>query len=302
MQDLNDLAYFHAVATHQGFSAAARATGVPKATLSKRVAHLEERLGVRLLERTTRRLRLTDVGRSVCEQVEAMLAGAEAAEAVVARAQVEPNGIVRVSCPQALVQDLVIDLLPAFLRRHPKVRVQMKVLNRGADLVEDGVDIAIRARASLDADLNLIVRTLGRSSLILVASQALLDEAGGELTVERLADVPTLSMDGEHDVVTWTLIGPGGEAREVRHRPRLICTSFDVLRAAAMAGVGVAHLPEHSARALIASGQLVHVLPDWRSPYGIIHAVFSSRKQLVPAVRALIDHLAAEVPRRAFAP
>ncbi|WP_210529517.1 LysR family transcriptional regulator [Rubellimicrobium arenae] len=300
MQDLNDLAFFHAVATHQGFSAAARATGLPKATLSKRVALLEERLGIRLLERTTRRLRLTDVGQSVYEQVDAMLAGAEAAEAVAARAQTEPNGMVRVSCPQGLIQDLLIDILPGFLSRHPKVRVQIKVLNRRADLVEDGVDIALRARASLDTDPNLIVRALGRSTLVLVASPALLATVQGGITIDRLVELPCLSMDGERDEVTWDLIGPAGETRVIQHRPRLICTSFDVLRAAALGGVGVAHLPEHAARAPIASGQLVHLLPEWHSAFGIIHAVFSSRKQLVPAVRALIDHLAVEVPRRAF--
>lgn len=300
MQDLNDLAFFHAVATHQGFSAAARATGVPKATLSKRVALLEERLGIRLLERTTRQLRLTDVGQSVYEQVDAMLAGAEAAEAVAARAQAEPNGMVRVSCPQGLIQDLLIDILPGFMGRHPRVRVQLKVLNRRADLVEDGVDIAVRARASLDTDPNLIVRALGRSTLVLVASPALLANVEGEVTIDRLPELPCLSMDGERDEVTWDLIGLSGETRTIQHRPRLICTSFDVLRAAALAGVGVAHLPEHVARASIASGKLVHLLPEWHSAFGIIHAVFSSRKQLVPAVRALIDHLAAEVPQRAF--
>lgn len=302
MQDLNDLYFFHAVATHQGFSAATRATGVPKATLSKRVAQLEDRLGVRLLERTTRRLRLTDVGRAFYEECEAMLAGAEAAEAVAARAQVEPNGMVRVSCPQGMLQDLVIDILPGFLRRHPKVRVQLKILNRAADLVEDRVDVALRIRRSLDTDPNLIVRAMGRTRLVLVASPALLEEVGSEVTLERLTELPTLSMNDERDEVTWELVGPEGGTRNLLHRPRLMCTSFDVLRTTALAGVGVALLPEHVGRDAIASGGLVHLLPEWHTPYGIIHAVFSSRKGLVPAVRALIDHLAAEVPRFASPP
>lgn len=190
MQDLNDLAFFHAVATHQGFSAAARATGLPKATLSKRVALLEERLGVRLLERTTRRLRLTDVGQSVYEQVEAMLAGAEAAEAVAARAQAEPNGMVRVSCPQVMLQDLVIGILTGFLRRHPKVRVQLKILNRPADLVEDRVDVALRIRRSLDTDPNLIVRAMSRTRLVLVASPALLGRLAGRSPLSACLSCP----------------------------------------------------------------------------------------------------------------
>jgi DNA-binding transcriptional LysR family regulator len=298
MQDLNDFYFLHAVATHQGFSAAARATGVPKATLSKRVAQLESRLGVRLFERTTRSLRLTDVGQAVYEQVEAMMAGAEAAEAVAAQAQAEPTGMVRVSCPQGLIQDLVIDILPGFLRQHPKVRVQLKVLNRPADLVEDRVDVALRARASLDTDPNLIVRVLGQSRLVLVASPALLEQAGGDLTIERLSGLPTLAMNDERDEFTWNLMGPAGEIRTIQHRPRLMCSSFDVLLATALEGVGVALLPAHVGQAAISSDRLVHLLPDWHTPYGTTHAVFSSRKGLVPSVRTLIDHLAAEVPRR----
>lgn len=142
MLDLNDLSLFHTVALHKGFSAAARASGVPKATLSKRVAHLEEKLGVRLLERTTRSMRLTQVGLDVYEQVEAMLVNARSAADAAAQAQSEPNGVVRVACPQGLIQDLVIDLLPVFLRLYPKVRVQLKIINRRADIVEDGVDVA----------------------------------------------------------------------------------------------------------------------------------------------------------------
>lgn len=298
MQDLNDLYYFHAVATHSGFSAAARATGVPKATLSKRVSQLEDRLGVRLLERTTRRLRLTDVGQAFYEECEGVLAGAEAAEAVAAHAQVEPNGMVRVSCPQGMLQDLVIDILPEFLRRHPRVRVQLKILNRPADLVEDRVDVALRIRSSLDTDPNLIMRALGRSRLVLVASPGLLREAGGDVTFERLTELPTLSMDDEGDEITWQLVGPEDETRSLSHRPRLLCASSDVLRTSALEGLGVALLPEHVGRSSIRTGRLVHLLPDWHSPFGTIHAVFSSRKGLVPAVRALIDHLAAEVSSR----
>lgn len=298
MQDLNDLYYFHAVATHKGFTAATRATGVPKATLSKRVAQLEDRLGVRLLERTTRSLRLTDVGETFFEACAAMLVGAEAAEAVAANAQFEPNGVVRVSCPQGMLQDLLIDILPEFLRKHPRVRVQLKILNRPADLVEDRVDVALRIRSRLDTDPNLIMRTLGRSRLVLVASPELLRDLDDAITLERLTELPTLSMDEEGDKVTWELVGPDGETRSLPHRPRLLCASSDMLRRSALEGLGVALLPEHVGRTEIRAGRLMHVLPDWHSPFGTVHAVFSSRKGLVPAVRAFIDHLAAEVPIR----
>ncbi|MDF2799680.1 MAG: hypothetical protein K0R85_2424 [Devosia sp.] len=298
MLDLNDLYYFHAVAAHGGFTAASRVTGTPKATLSKRVAQLEAQLGVRLLERTTRHLRLTEVGRAVFDQAETMLEGAEGAQAVAAQAQTEPNGIVRLSCPQGLLDELINDLLPGFLTRYPRVRVQVKIIDRTADLVEDGVDVALRARSSLDADPNLIVRRLGQVRGILVASPSFLEAVRHPITIDTLPQMPMLSGMHIHEEVNWDLTGPDGEIRKIRNRPRLICSSFVVLRTSAIAGLGVTVLPEYAAAPAFARGELVHLLPGWYTPHGIIHAVFSSRKGLVPAVRVLLDYLAGAVPDR----
>jgi DNA-binding transcriptional LysR family regulator len=298
MQDLNDFYFFHAVVTHGGFSAAARRIGVPKGTLSKHVAKLEERLGVRLLERSTRRLRTTEVGRGVYEQCQSVLAGVEAAEAVAAQAQAEPQGIVRVSCPQGLIQDLIADLLPSFMERHPKLRVQLKVINRRVDLIEDDVDIALRARTSLDSDPSLIVRKLGLSRLALAISPGLLASFDNPPSIDDLEGLPTLSMTEHGDEDCWELVGADGTPRRVSHRPRLSCSNFDVLRKAAIDGLGIALLPEHICGPCFRSGELVHLLPEWHTQYGVVHAVFTSRKGLMPSVRMLIDYLAAEVPRK----
>ncbi len=298
MQDLNDFYFFHAVVTHGGFSAAARQIGVPKGTLSKHVAKLEDRLGVRLLERSTRRLRTTEIGRGVYEHCQSLLAGAEAAEAVAAQAQGEPRGTVRMSCPHGLIQDLIADLLPPFMEAHPKLRVQLKVIGRRVDLIEDGVDIALRARTRLDSDPSLIVRKLGLSRLALAVSPGLLASFDSPPSIDALESLPTLSMDEAGDEVRWELVRSDGEARSVLHRPRLACSSFDVLRKAAIDGLGIALLPEHICHPCFRSGELVHLLPEWHTPYGIVHAVFMSRKGLMPGVRALIDYLAAAVPRK----
>ncbi|WP_137153050.1 LysR family transcriptional regulator [Devosia sp. FKR38] len=298
MLDLNDLYLFHTVALHKGFSAAERASGIPKATLSKRVIQLEDQLGVRLLERTTRSLRLTQVGSDVYEQVEAMLVSAEAAADAAAQAQAEPNGVVRVACPQGLIQDLLIDLLPVFLNRYPKVRVQMKVINRRADLVEDGVDVALRARARLDSDPNLIMRRFGETRSFLVASPNLLTQLPAPPTIDTLAGLPTLTQHEERGEVIWQLVGPDAEERSITHRPRLMCTSFDVLRASAIAGAGITMLPDFVVASALESGALVHVLPAWQSQPSTLHAIFSSRRGLVPAVRVWLDFLAAEIPRK----
>lgn len=298
MRDLNDFLAFHAVVKHGGFSAAERATGLPKATLSKAVARLEERLQLRLLERTTRKLRITPLGQAFYEQCQIILEGVESAEAVAAQAHSEPNGLLRISCPQGLIQHLIADILPGFMVVYPRVRVVMKVINRPADLVDDGVDIILRARSGPNPDSSLIIRPLGRSRLILVMSPALREACGAPVSIEHIAAAPTLSMNEHADEDIWHLTGPEGAEQILRHRPRLLCSNFDMLHAAALAGVGIALLPEHIARPSCASGALVQILPDWQSPFGEIQAVFPTRKGLFPAIRALINYLAIEVPRK----
>lgn len=297
MHDLNDFFYFHAVVTYQGFSAASRHIGVPKGTLSKRVARLEKRLQVRLLERSTRSVRTTEVGQAFYEHCEVMLASAEAAETVVAQAHAEPNGIVRLSCPQGLIQSLVEEILPAFMQAYPKVRVQLRMFERRAELIEDRLDIALRVRTRPDlADASFIMRPLGPSHMVLAVSPSVHAACEQSLTIDSLASVPTLSMAEETDEVRWELTGPGDETRSVTLRPRMMCSNFGVLLAAAQEGLGVALLPVHICRSSFATGELIHVLPEWRSPYGTIQAIFSTRKGLVPAVRALIEFLAQEIP------
>ncbi|WP_254276879.1 LysR substrate-binding domain-containing protein [Halomonas sp. 3H] len=297
MHDLNDYFYFHAVVTHRGFSAASRHIGVPKGTLSKRVTRLEERLQLRLLERSTRIVRPTEVGQAFYEHCETMLAGVEGAETVAAQAQAEPNGTVRLSCPQGLIHNLIREILPDFMKRYPKVRVHMQVFERRADLLEDRLDIAIRVRTRPDmADASLVMRPLGQSQLVLAASPAMQAEHELPATIDQLAEVPTLSMAEESDMAQWELHGPDDETRIITLRPRLVCSNFDMLLAAAREGLGVALLPNNVCQPDLDSGELIRILPEWRTPYGTIQAVFASRRGLVPAVRALIDFLAEAIP------
>ncbi|GBR08827.1 hypothetical protein AOE01nite_27350 [Acetobacter oeni] len=214
-----------------------------------------------------------------------------------AKAYAEPNGMVRVSCPQGLIQRLISEILPDFMTAYPKVRVQLKVINRPADLVDDGIDIALRARSGIDPNSSLIVRPLGYSRLVLAMSPALRSSGYEMLSLDRIAEVPTLSMAETNDEDIWHLTGPGNEVYMIHHRPRLLCSNFDMLHAAALEGVGIALLPYHIARASFKSGELIHVLPDWGSPFGVVQAVFSTKKGLLPAIRALIEYLAIAVPR-----
>ena len=291
MQDLNDLQYFAQVVRHGGFSAASRATGEPKSKLSKRVAQLERDLGVRLIERSTRSLQLTEIGRHVLAQCEVIAGGLEATEAIVARSRDEVRGSLRVSCPPQLPYILGSHPITTFLSRYPLVRVQVHLSNRRVDLINERYDIAFRIQSKFETDQSLTLRNLGTGHRVLVAEPSLL---AGQIirTPEDLALLPTVSM-GEHmDRDRWDLVSADGEERSHVHAPRLCCEDLGMLRAAALAGLGVALLPEDSCVDDVRRGALVHLLPQWSTPEGVIHLVFTTARGMLPAVRAFVDHFA----------
>ncbi|HEX4741510.1 MAG TPA: LysR substrate-binding domain-containing protein [Caulobacteraceae bacterium] len=291
MRDLNDLQAFVAVVANGGFSAASRATGGPKSRLSRRVAALESELGVRLVERSSRRFKVTEVGHDVYRHARAALSEADAIDEVVTRLKAEPQGLVRVSCPQG-VDRLLAAALPAFLTRHPRLRAQVIVSNRRVDLIEEGVDVAIRVRSRLDTDADLQVRILGRTAVMLVASPEFIGEHGQPQTPEDVSHFPTISLTDQPGLDRWTLVNAKGEEAVIVHEPRLSASTFPILRQAAVDGLGLALVPEYSCSELLASGALVRVLPDWNWPSGILHLVFTSRRGLLPSVRAVIDFAA----------
>ncbi len=291
--DLNDYAYFAEVVAHGGFAAAGRALREPKSKLSRRVAGLEERLGLRLIERSSRRFRVTDTGQAFYERCRAMLAEAEQAEALVVQAQAEPHGRIRFSCPTGMLEPIA-GLISSFLARYPKVRLQLVATDRPVDLIAERVDLALRVRASLTSDAALTMRSLGRSTRIVVASPQL---ANRIRTIEQLAELPALATNDAADDLEWYLETETGRSHVVRVAPRLGCEDMAAVRNAAIEGLGVAILPDHVCFEALEAGRLVRVLPEWRGVQGIVHLVFTTRRGLPPAVRALIDHLAAGFPR-----
>ena len=211
MQDLNDLLYFSQVVSHGGFAPAGRVLKIPKSKLSRRVAQLEERLGVRLIERSSRRFRVTDIGKVFFEQSKAAVSAAERAEALVAASLAEPKGVVRFSCPTGLIE-VISPMLPDFLLLYPRVRIEMIATDRAVDLIAERIDVALRVRTVLDTDGALTMRTLAHSRRHLLASPALANALKG-VNIELLATVPTLSTTEEGGDVTWTLEGSGGKTR-----------------------------------------------------------------------------------------
>ena len=291
MRDLNDLLYFAEVVDRGGFTAAGRALGVPKSRLSRRIALLEARLGARLLHRTTRKLSLTTLGEQFHRHCVAMREDAEAAEEAVAQAQTEPRGTIRVACPVTLAQTTIGPILPRFLARYPQVKVDLKISNRAVDLVEEGFDVALRVRTTLDDSGSLVVKNLGTTRTLLVASPAQLARQGTPATTADLARLDTVAMSAVDGRVTWELVGPDGAAWSFHHRPRYVADDLLTLKFAVVGGIGACLLPDYMCSDELRAQTLVPVLPGWAPRPGIFHAVFPSRRGLIPAVRRFLDFL-----------
>ena len=291
MQDLNDMLYFAEVVERGGFAAAGRALGLPKSRLSRRVAELEARLGVRLLQRTTRKLSLTQVGEIYLRHCNAMRYEALAAAEAVAQMQVEPRGTLRITCPVTLAQSTMGYLVPRYLAQYPHVKLDMLVTNRVVDLVEEGIDIALRVRPTLDDSGSLVVKQLGLTCGQLLASPALLARQGRPEKPEDLAMLDTVAMSAVDGRSSWTLLGPGGQEYVHQHQPRYVADDLQTLKLAVLAGTGMSFLPDSISNAEQQARLLVPVLAGWAPQPGMAHAVFPTRRGQVPAVRSFLDFM-----------
>lgn len=292
MIDLNDLSYYVHVVDHGGFAPAGRALGMPKSKLSRRIALLEERLGVRLIQRSTRRFSVTEVGQDYYAHCKAMLVEAEAAEEAIALSRAEPRGTVRIAVPVAILHARMGVMLADFLAEHPKVSLQLEATNRRVDVIGEGLDIAIRVRPPPLEDSDLVVRTLATRRWCIAASPLLFAHQPAPVVPADLARFPSVDLSAPQQLHSWRLTAADGTVAQLNHVPRLVSDDMIALRAAAVAGVGVLMLPTMMVCDELADGRLVRVLPDWEPQHGIVHAVFPSRRGLLPAVRTLIDYLA----------
>ena len=291
MQDLNDMVYFAEVAERGGFAAAGRALGLPKSRLSRRVAGLEAQLGVRLLQRTTRKLSLTEAGELYLRHCVAMRDEAIAAGEAVAQMQMEARGTLRISCPVTVAQGTLGYLIPRYLAQHPHVKLDMRVTNRVVDLVEEGVDVALRVRPTLDDSGSLVVKQLGATGGQLLASPAQLQRQGLPTGLQDLSRFDTVAMSAIDGRSAWTLFGPDQQEFVFQHQPRYVADDLQTLKLAVLAGTGISFLPDTLSQAEVQAQLLVPVLPGWAPRPGVVHAVFPSRRGQVPAVRSFLDFL-----------
>ena len=285
--DLNELMVFTRVVETRSFTAAARLLAMQKSTVSRKVAALAERLGVRLLQRTTRTLGLTDAGQALYDHTVRILADVERAEQAVAELQEQPRGVLRISAPFEFGMQFLGTLIAEFLGSHPEVRAEVVLTDRVVDLIEEGFDVAVRVGPLVES--SLVARRLAPLRRWLCASPAYFARHGVPLDPDELARHECLVFSGSA-TPQW-LFARADETRRVPIGGRLVVNNFSMVRDAAVEGLGIAFMPVFQCAAELESGRLVTVLEDWTGSGPSLFAVYPTTRHLAPKSRAFIDFL-----------
>jgi DNA-binding transcriptional LysR family regulator len=286
----NDLLIFARVADAGSFSRAAERLGLPKSTVSRRITLFEERLGERLMVRTTRRLALTEFGERLLEHARAVAAEVDAVTALTEHRQARPSGRLRVSMPSDVANLLLSEMLAAFIALHPAVTLELDLSPRHVDLLGEGFDIAVRMGVLPD-DALLTARRLAVFPISLYAAPAYLAERGDPLTPRDLDRHEVLQLMGRTgEAAGWTLIN--GQQRWTGTQPgRTTANSPELLIRLVRAGAGIAAAPDRFAAPGVRSGELRRVLPEWSLPSDTAWAVFPGRRLMPAKTRAFLDML-----------
>jgi DNA-binding transcriptional LysR family regulator len=293
MDPLNDVAVFVQVVNSGSFTAAAEALDMSKSVVSKYVTRLEDRLGARLLNRTTRRLSLTEVGRAFFERSQRGLLEIEEAEAEVSRLQGEPRGQLRLNSPMSFGILHVAPLLPAFQARYPALAVDMVLDDRKVDLVDEGFDLAIRIGELPDS--TLVARRLGPCRHVVCATPEYLARHGVPQTPAELARHPALVFRYHNAPTEWRFTAADGSFHQVHLESRLQMNNSLALREAVLQGAGLTLTPTFVVGADLRAGRLRTVLDGYRAMEVSIYAVYPQRKHLSPKIRAFVDFMAERI-------
>lgn len=290
MQPLSDIEIFVRVVESRSFTAAADALGLAKSGVSRSVTRLEDSLGVKLLQRTTRRLSLTEAGQEFFERSRDALSQIEEARRAASRHQAEPSGTLRATAPMSFGLELIAPALPEFLAKHPKLVVDLAFDDRQRDLVAEGIDVAVRVTQL--ADSSLVARRLAPVRMVVVASPRYLERRGAPRTPDELRAHDCLVYTLRPSPDAWRFDGPGGERFLVPVRGSYYANNGMALREALVAGHGIALMTTFTVGDDIRSGRLVRVLPGYAAPELAAHAVYPQRRLVPPKVRAFVDFLA----------
>jgi DNA-binding transcriptional LysR family regulator len=291
--DLNHVTAFVRVVHDGSFTAAARALGLPKSSVSRSIAQLEQDLGVRLLHRTTRKLHLTDAGTAFHNRVSRALADIDEASSAAGDLQRELRGPVRITAPVDLGVWAVAAIVARFVRRHRSVNVEVRLSARVVDLVAEGFDLAVRAGTLRDQ--SLIARRVGELELGLYASSRYLARRGAPRTIGDLAEHDCVLLRTDAGTVAWKLTSSSGEEQLVEPHGSIAADDISFLKKAVLAGGGIALLPQFVGAREELSGKLVRVLPDWRLAGSALHVVYPSARYVPQRVVVFRDYLVQEL-------
>ncbi len=297
MDRLTGMAVFAKVAEEKSFSAAARALGMSKSAVSKQVARLEDRLGARLINRTTRKLSLTAAGSAFHERCARVLVEAEEAEQAVSSLQAEPRGVLKVNAPMSFGIQHLAPAIPEFMDRHPELTIDLALNDRMVDLVDEGYDVAVRIARLTDS--SLIARRLAPSRRVICAAPAYLDRHGVPTRPDDLRDheclLYTYGLTGDE----WRWRDAGGSGA-VKVKGRLKANNGEALKAAALAGLGLVLSPTFMVGDELRDGRLRMVLPQFADEQASLYAVYPHARHLSTKVRVFVDFLAARFGPRPY--
>lgn len=289
--DLNHVTAFVRVVQDGSFTAAAKALGLPKSSVSRSVAQLEEDLGVRLLHRTTRKLHLTDAGTAFHDRVARALADIDEATSAASDLQRELRGVIRITAPVDIGVWAIAGIVARFVRKHPQLNVEVRLSGRVVDLVREGFDLAVRAGKLRDQ--SLIARRVGSLEMGLYASSRYLKRRPAPKTIEDLEKHDCIVLQTESGPLKWPLRSAKGDERTLEPRGAISSDDISFMKKAVLAGGGIALLPLFLCAREERSGKLVRVLPSWRLGGSELHVVYPSARYVPQRVIALRDHLVA---------
>ena len=287
--DLNDIVVFTKVVETRSFTGAAEQLGLPKSTVSRKLAQLEERLGVRLVQRTTRKLALTEIGEAYYERAARIVADLAAAEQVVTDMQATPRGRLRMTAPIDLSSQYLGTIISAFSTLHPDVNVELDATDRVVDLIEEGYDVGIRIGPLPES--TLIARKLTSFEAVLCASPAYLAKRPAPTTVDEMEEHDKVLFLPSARTTGWTMI-KGDQTFELARPARFASNNILAVRAAVLAGAGVSAMAEFMVACDIADGRLIRIMDGWHSPSTDINAVYPARQNLPPRLSLFLEHLA----------
>lgn len=291
--DLNEIVVFSRVVEAGSFTAAAQSLGLPKSTVSRKIAQLEERLDARLLQRTTRKLNLTEIGRAYYERCQRIVSEIAEAEQMVADLQAAPRGLLRLTAPVDFGSLYLGELIAEFLVANPEIQIELVLSDRVFDLVDERLDVGIRFGPLPDS--SLVARRLGPVEGFLVASPGYLARRGAPTHPDQLKDHDMVTFVPVKRLRSWRLVGPDGVEAEVVPQSRLTSNGMFAVRAAVRADAGITMLVDFAVNRHLADGTLVRVLPGWKAFSGELFAVYPSTRNLSPKLRTFLEFLSTKL-------